>query len=733
MFHLLVFISLLLSAMTGNAQPNTPDISTLSVTISADNSAFDDGMPITFSLTNISSETVRVLKWGTPLENGFSYDMFEVWQDTRRVAYTGRYIKRGQPQASDFITLQPNESISQNLDIADGYGVYDAGDYRVSFNSMVTIIKTDEFPVDNTTVVSPDRTHIINLKSETIMSHLYFYRFEIATKLTPDFFSCTNTQRNILNQALTQAEIIAEESANALAFTPELQRRNAPRYSNWFGTYTSARYKTISNNFNRIHDVIANRQIAFDCTCNISGIDPANVFAFIEIPFRYYQIHLCGQFWNTNMTGVDSKAGTIIHEISHFNIVANTTDNNSALNPFGAQRLAQTIPNAAIVNANNHEYFAENTPTLPMEITRLSLNQDFTNQIAENTWLYYKVTGASKITLSNMSKDFDLFVKADSIPSFSDFDCRPFLLGTDAETCDITNTGTYFIGIKSYSRNLIVSIGGGGTFTLLAEGDTTPTNNTLPFLELGTITANHRWSALSVPTNISKPLVLLGPPTTKGSQAGVMQVRNEQNNAAINVRFREWKKDFLHATESIDYMMVEEGVHRFADGTILQVSRFPVSGTNQWKTVAFNQSFVGKPRVFVMLQTARGGDTATLRIKDINTGTFKVALFEQEKTFHSGHIQEEAAYFAFYHPLDRGFIVENNTAVTYSLRSTQANHRWRFLLDSSISAIRIQEEKSKDNETFHALEAVEILQLDGRLFAQISSFKGKDTSALRRQ
>jgi len=59
----------------------------------------------------------------------------------------------------------------------------------------------------------------------------------------------------------------------------------------------------------------------------------------------------------------DSQAGTLIHEMSHFTVVANTDD--FVYGQTGARNLADTNPANAIMNADNHEYFAENNPFIP--------------------------------------------------------------------------------------------------------------------------------------------------------------------------------------------------------------------------------------------------------------------------------------------------------------------------------------------------------------------------------
>jgi peptidyl-Lys metalloendopeptidase len=97
--------------------------------------------------------------------------------------------------------------------------------------------------------------------------------------------------------------------------------------------------------------------ITFDCTCK-----KKNVYAYVY-PNQPYKIFLCGVFWTAPATGTDSKAGTLIHEMSHFNVVASTDD--WAYGQTNAKNLALSDPVKAIDNADSHEYFAENTPSLP--------------------------------------------------------------------------------------------------------------------------------------------------------------------------------------------------------------------------------------------------------------------------------------------------------------------------------------------------------------------------------
>ena len=53
-------------------------------------------------------------------------------------------------------------------------------------------------------------------------------------------------------------------------------------------------------------------------------------------------IYLCSVFWTAPLTGTDSKAGTLIHEMSHFNVVASTDD--YVYGQTGAKSLAISEP-----------------------------------------------------------------------------------------------------------------------------------------------------------------------------------------------------------------------------------------------------------------------------------------------------------------------------------------------------------------------------------------------------
>jgi len=110
----------------------------------------------------------------------------------------------------------------------------------------------------------------------------------------------------------------------------------------------------VRSHFNNLKSAIANQAYTFDCTCTDSG-----TYAYVY-PNDPYVVYLCGAFWSAPNTGTDSRAGTLIHESSHFDVVAGTND--WTYGQSSCKSLAKSSPKKAIDNADSHEYFAENNP-----------------------------------------------------------------------------------------------------------------------------------------------------------------------------------------------------------------------------------------------------------------------------------------------------------------------------------------------------------------------------------
>ena len=334
-----------------------------------------EAVTIRYTLTNTAGTAQTVLKWGTPLE-GFNGDIFRVTADGKPVVYTGRVVKRGAPLPEEYVTLAPGGSASADVDLAQAYDISDVGDYSVEFSSKVMDLGAGT-PAD----LASRKTYAA-FAPKTLRSNVATFKLtERRPRLerlmkgpeeeppglkTPVFTGCTETRKSTLTTALNNAQTYAASAQIALASVTPSAATKCPRYPEWFGAYDAARLATVTDHFNKIADALNNKTITFNCGCN------ENYYAYVY-PTKPYEIYLCNLFWSAPEKGTDSQFGTIIHEVSHFNVVAGTDDH--VYGQSGCRSLATSNPSWAIENADSHEYFAENTPSLNcgLELAFISL------------------------------------------------------------------------------------------------------------------------------------------------------------------------------------------------------------------------------------------------------------------------------------------------------------------------------------------------------------------------
>ncbi|AZO24301.1 MAG: peptidase M35 [Mesorhizobium sp.] len=311
----------------------------------------DTPLIIDFTLTNRSRSSIRVLSWTTPI-NGVSADLFSVTRGSQPIQYIGRLAKRGEPTEADFINIEPGQSISAPVDLSLYYAIYEAGNYAVTYDTEgADLLVGRPGALRRAAVVSNAAT--FRLLSGRIPPQ----RVPLSV---PEFDQCDSSQQDDLGAALAEASNIASAALQVLQNTPPAQQPSSQRYLTWFGAHTAGLYARVAGNFSKISDALRNKAISFGC--HGSDCEPID-YAYVY-PDQPYKIFVCSKFWYAALQGTDSRSGTIIHEVSHFGVVAATRDYVYGQND--AKTLAAENPPRATYNADNHEYFAENNPDLPM-------------------------------------------------------------------------------------------------------------------------------------------------------------------------------------------------------------------------------------------------------------------------------------------------------------------------------------------------------------------------------
>jgi peptidyl-Lys metalloendopeptidase len=332
----------------------------LSVTMLADSSSSQAFMgTVQFRVTNNSSEELRVPYYNLP---GASAEnkLFQVHVDGQPATYTGKMVKRGAPTEADMVTFRAFETKVISVDLSKSYDLSKTGNYTVAFRSFLDGAKTNT----GRRLVNNDG-RMASLQSPTLKlwvdagNSLKLLQSGEGNRKPPaggtvvngvTYAGCSSTQISSAAAGVAQARQYSENGKGYLA-----GNNQGPRYTTWFGAYTSSRYSTVNQHFVAIDSAIdqSGGQVTIDCSCHQS------YYAYVY-PTQPYRIYVCNAFWSAPTAGTDSKGGTLIHETSHFNVVAGTDD--WVYGQSGAKSLAISDPTKAIDNADSHEYFAENTP-----------------------------------------------------------------------------------------------------------------------------------------------------------------------------------------------------------------------------------------------------------------------------------------------------------------------------------------------------------------------------------
>lgn len=146
-------------------------------------------------------------------------------------------------------------------------------------------------------------------------------------------------------------------------------------YNKYFNPTKGEKEAVDSNNrrivnsvYNNIYKALENKEYSFVNDYN----ERCNIFAFVNPNDRVHKINLSPAYLAASETGINSKPGVIIHEMSHFADVGNTTDYAYGTD---AQKL---LPDKAIKNADTYEYAAERAwdkKKLPARPDRLQIRQ----------------------------------------------------------------------------------------------------------------------------------------------------------------------------------------------------------------------------------------------------------------------------------------------------------------------------------------------------------------------
>ncbi|CCO27676.1 deuterolysin M35 metalloprotease [Rhizoctonia solani AG-1 IB] len=326
----------------------------LSLSIVTPESVADvENLSVTAVVKNTGTETLKLLKDPRGVLSSAKTHTFNVANEKGSPQFTGMFVKYSpdyvvkKNNAADFTILAPGQTYELTHNLA---GVYNftstgAGEFKIDASNVFQYVDASG---KLGTVEASTQSNKVALTGNLVSTRGLPKIESRSLGKRVSYVGCSTTRQSQIATAVTSANSYVSAATSYLNGISS----GTTRYTTWFGAYTTSRASTVRSHFSAIGTDASST--TYDCsTCTSS----AYAYVYANQPGRVY---LCSAFWNAPNTGTDSKAGTIVHEQSHFTVNGGTQD--IVYGQSGARSLASSNPAQAIQNADSHEYFAENNP-----------------------------------------------------------------------------------------------------------------------------------------------------------------------------------------------------------------------------------------------------------------------------------------------------------------------------------------------------------------------------------
>ncbi len=330
-------------------------------------------------ITNNSGDDYDLLSWHTPLNGRAEFwNMMKVTlkgDDGKNevIPYDGLHVKRGKPTIDDYFILKAGKSTEQlSFSLTESYKIEKIGNYDIVLDTIIL----DAAKTSSNSVPRPhNQYHSLSLTSNTVT-------IELDEKSPPTIAENYRRDQKLVNQATVvppasgthsklQPATFTAQSSNAArqklviaahragyvwAKAAAMALSNDSHFTRWFGTFDKSKQKTLISYYIQIVKQMESKSVIYDFDDTLTHIAQVvgNGKTWDGI------VKLGQQFWELESLGLDSQAGTVIHELSH--VVYITSDLIKYW--YSAKRsehLADISSEYCIMHADSVEYYAETT------------------------------------------------------------------------------------------------------------------------------------------------------------------------------------------------------------------------------------------------------------------------------------------------------------------------------------------------------------------------------------
>ncbi|KAL9964477.1 hypothetical protein ACROYT_G028123 [Oculina patagonica] len=325
-----------------------------------------DKIECKFNLKNDGQRDFSVLKWRTPLVQ-LTSDCLSVTRNGNKIPYDGVSIKRSTPGPDQFVLVVVGQTVSSTFEVSEGYDTSKAGTYSVAVDTYI------EYAVGSVKGMNEPGKPGIDIKISHLSSPAV--SFQVVGRKAGNGTSGQRARslergnKRILSvgnfRKRDSLDPVVVGNAAQIEETKEIHHATYNKVASVYWDLVSSsnplgnHLKTWFGGSTYKQNVIRTYQhvgyyLQVDTIKYVFGHPScrSNWYAFTYMGSR--TIYLCYYYKvSPKYSGLDSKLGTIVHELSH--ALAYTDD-------FGygvsfCKQLAKINPKSAANNAENYLYF----------------------------------------------------------------------------------------------------------------------------------------------------------------------------------------------------------------------------------------------------------------------------------------------------------------------------------------------------------------------------------------
>ncbi|MFB6283196.1 MAG: S8 family serine peptidase [Halobacteria archaeon] len=228
------------------------------------------------------------------------------------------------------------------------------------------------------------------------------------------------------------------------------------------------------------------------------------------------------------------------------------------------------------------------------------------------------------------------------------------------------------------------------------------------------------WQKVELDGKYTDPVVVTSPLTYSGHDPSHVRVRNVKEDS-FEMQIEEW--DYLnekHTRETVNYMVVESGSHELDNGLTLEAGK--ITADHGWSSVPVALSGSNDPVVLSQVMSFNGADAVVTRSRNVDSNGFDLRLQEEEGN-NGVHTKESVGYVAVNGSgvsrleTDHSWrSIEGGGGVAFADVQTFRGNDPVALRMRGGNSVRLEEERSVDEETGHFTEKVGMVDIkEGRL------------------